>query len=104
MEARWINSPTLDAIASYKPYQLALAQTLGLEIPQTVMTSDPEEAREFWRACEGDVVYKQFIAPPDAWWETRRLGEAETKATDDAIRLAPVIFRATWWRRSPTFE
>jgi glutathione synthase/RimK-type ligase-like ATP-grasp enzyme len=57
------------------------------------MTSDPEEAREFWRVCDGDVVYKQFIALPDAWWETRRLGEAEAKATDDAIRLAPVIFQ-----------
>jgi MvdD-like protein with pre-ATP grasp domain len=93
MEARWINSPTLDAVASYKPHQLALAQTLGLEIPHTVMTSDPEEAREFWRVCDGDVVYKQFIALPNAWWETRRLGEAEAKATDDAIRLAPVIFQ-----------
>lgn len=93
MEALWINEPTLDALASYKPYQLALAQRLGLEIPPTVMTSDPEEAREFWRVCQSDVIYKQFIALPDAWWETRRLGETETKATDEAIRLAPVIFQ-----------
>ena len=93
MEALWINEPTLDALASYKPYQLALAQRLGLEIPHTVMTSDPEEAREFWRVCQSDVIYKQFIALPDAWWETRRLGETETKATDEAIRLAPVIFQ-----------
>jgi glutathione synthase/RimK-type ligase-like ATP-grasp enzyme len=93
MEALWINEPTLDAVASYKPYQLALAQRLGLEIPHTVMTSDPEEAREFWRVCQSDVIYKQFIALPDAWWETRRLGDAETKATNEAIRLAPVIFQ-----------
>jgi hypothetical protein len=93
MDARWINPPTLDAVASHKPYQLALAQSLGLEVPVTVMTSDPEEAREFWRDCDGDVIYKQFLAMPDAWSETRRLGEAETKATDQAIRLAPVIFQ-----------
>ncbi|HXW26703.1 MAG TPA: hypothetical protein VEK73_18310 [Xanthobacteraceae bacterium] len=30
---------------------------------------------------------------PDAWAETRRLGEAETKVEDAAIRLAPVIFQ-----------
>jgi len=93
MDALWINPPVLDAAASHKPYQLALAQRLGLEIPQTMMTSDPDEAREFWRACEGDVIYKQFIALPEAWSETRRLGEAETKAADAAIRLAPVIFQ-----------
>jgi len=93
MNALWVNRPTLDAIASHKPYQLALAQMVGLEIPQTMMTSDPEEAREFWRECGGDVVYKQFMALPETWSETRRLGEAETKIADAAIRLAPVIFQ-----------
>jgi hypothetical protein len=57
------------------------------------MTSDPEEAREFWRDCKGDVIYKQFLALPEAWWETRKLGEAEVKIGDAAIRLAPVIFQ-----------
>jgi glutathione synthase/RimK-type ligase-like ATP-grasp enzyme len=93
MDALWINRPTLDAAAGHKPYQLAVAQQLGLEIPDTVMTSDPEEVREFWRACDGDVIYKQFVALPEAWSETRKLGEAETKIGDAAIRVAPVIFQ-----------
>jgi glutathione synthase/RimK-type ligase-like ATP-grasp enzyme len=93
MDVFWVNPPARDASAGHKPYQLALAQRLGLDIPQTMMTSDPEAAREFWRACDGDVVYKQFIALPESWSETRRLGEAETKVADAAIRLAPVIFQ-----------
>jgi glutathione synthase/RimK-type ligase-like ATP-grasp enzyme len=93
MNALWINPPARDAVASHKPYQLALAQDLGLDIPQTVMTSDPEEAHAFWRECHGDVIYKQFIALPEAWSETRKLGEAETKVADETIRLAPVIFQ-----------
>jgi glutathione synthase/RimK-type ligase-like ATP-grasp enzyme len=93
MDAQWINPPARDSSAAHKPYQLALAQRLGLEIPQTMMTSDPEEARKFWHACDGDVIYKQFIALPEAWSETRRLREAETKIADAAIRLAPVIFQ-----------
>jgi glutathione synthase/RimK-type ligase-like ATP-grasp enzyme len=93
MKAFWINPPALEAIAIHKPYQLALAQSLGLDIPETMMTSDPEEARDFWRACDGDVIYKQFVALPDAWSETRKLGESETKLADAAIRLAPVIFQ-----------
>ena len=93
MNALWINRPALDAVASHKPYQLALAQTLGFEIPKTMMTSDPEEARNFWRDCGGEIIYKQFVALPETWSETRRLGEAETKVGDAAIRLAPVIFQ-----------
>jgi glutathione synthase/RimK-type ligase-like ATP-grasp enzyme len=93
MPARWINPPALDILGSHKPYQLAVAQSLGLEIPRTMMTSDPEEAREFWRSCNGDVIYKQFIALPESWSETRKLGDAETKVADATIRLAPVIFQ-----------
>ena len=93
MNGLWINSPARDAAASHKPFQLALAQSLGLEIPQTVMTSDPEEARAFWDACDGNVIYKQFIALPNAWSETRRIGTAEMQLDDVAIRLAPVIFQ-----------
>lgn len=93
MDALWINPPARDASAGHKPYQLDLAQRLGLEIPQTLMTSDPENAHAFWRACDGNVIYKQFLALPDAWAETRRLGETETKVADAAIQLAPVIFQ-----------
>jgi glutathione synthase/RimK-type ligase-like ATP-grasp enzyme len=93
MDVFWINRPARDAAASHKPFQLALAQRIGLEIPQTLMTSDPEEARTFWHECDGDVIYKQFIALPEAWSETRKLGEAETKLPDAAIRVAPVIFQ-----------
>jgi glutathione synthase/RimK-type ligase-like ATP-grasp enzyme len=48
MDALWINSPVYDAAASHKPYQLSVAQEIGLEIPPTMMTSDPDEARAFW--------------------------------------------------------
>ncbi len=93
MEALWINRPARDATASHKPYQLALAQRLGLDVPVTLMTSDPEEARAFWDSCNGDVIYKQFIALPEAWSETRKLGAAERQVSDAAIRVAPVIFQ-----------
>ena len=43
-----------------------MAQKVGPEIPLTLMTNDAEEARVFWRRHEGEVIYKQFIAFPDA--------------------------------------
>jgi hypothetical protein len=93
MRASWINPPAEDELANHKPYQLAVAQAVGLEIPRTLMTSDPDELRAFRRECEDDVIYKQFIALPESWAETRKLGVAESQISDESIRMAPVIFQ-----------
>jgi len=92
LDARWINDPLRDQAASHKPWQLTVAQEVGLEIPETLMTNNPEEARRFWATCEGDAIYKQFLALPDSWSETRRVGAQEEALTEN-IRLCPVIFQ-----------
>jgi glutathione synthase/RimK-type ligase-like ATP-grasp enzyme len=93
LQALWVNPPIRDAAASHKSYQLGLGQTLGLEIPDTLITSDPDEARAFWSKCNYDVIYKQFLALPDSWSETRMLSDKEIKSADATLRLAPVIFQ-----------
>lgn len=92
MDAFWVNDPLRDSAAHHKPWQLALAQKAGLEIPPTLMTSDPEEARHFIRQREGRIIYKQFVALPDSWRETREFGAEEAKLIE-AVRLTPVIFQ-----------
>jgi glutathione synthase/RimK-type ligase-like ATP-grasp enzyme len=92
LDTFWINEPARDAMAAHKPYQLALAQEIGIDIPPTLMTNDVEEARAFWRRYEGEVIYKQFLALPAAWRETRRL-KPEDEAQADAVAHAPVIFQ-----------
>lgn len=92
LDAFWVNDPVRDEAAHHKPWQLALAQQIGLAIPTTLMTSDPEEARDFWRRHEGNVIYKQFRALPDAWRETRRM-RTEDAAFAENIRITPVIFQ-----------
>jgi hypothetical protein len=92
LDAFWVNDPVRDGAARHKPWQLALAQEVGLAIPITLMTNDPDEARHFWRHHEGKVIYKQFCVLPDAWRETRRLRPEEAERAD-AIRLTPVIFQ-----------
>jgi glutathione synthase/RimK-type ligase-like ATP-grasp enzyme len=93
MNTFWVNDPVLDAAAHHKPFQLALAQEVGLTIPTTLMTNYPEEARDFWRRHRGNVIYKMFIALPEAWRETRRLRSDET-ALAEAVRTTPVIFQS----------
>lgn len=92
MDALWVNDPVRDEAAHHKPWQLALAQQIGLAIPVTLMTNDPEEARDFWQRHEGNVIYKQFRALPDAWRETRRM-RTEDMAFAENIRTTPVIFQ-----------
>jgi glutathione synthase/RimK-type ligase-like ATP-grasp enzyme len=92
MSALWVNDPVKDAAAAHKPYQLALAEDIGLDIPETLMTNDPEAARAFWITHGGDVIHKQFLALPDTWRETRRLRPAERDLVG-SVQLAPVIFQ-----------
>ncbi|HOX26024.1 MAG TPA: alpha-L-glutamate ligase [Candidatus Krumholzibacteria bacterium] len=90
--ALWVNDIFADTAAAHKPWQLAVAKEVGLAIPETLMTNDPEAARAFWRDRPGQVVYKQFLANFHAWRETRILRDEE-EAYAEAIRLAPVIFQ-----------
>lgn len=90
--ALWVNDVMRDAAATHKPWQLALARQVGLSIPETLMTNDPDEARAFWARLPAQVIYKAFIATPFAWRETR-IVKPEDEALAETIRLAPVIFQ-----------
>jgi glutathione synthase/RimK-type ligase-like ATP-grasp enzyme len=92
LDAFWVNDPRRDEAAHHKPWQLTVAQHIGLSIPETLMTSNPDDARDFWQRHDGNVIYKQFRATPDAWRETRRLCP-EDAALAESIRSAPVIFQ-----------
>lgn len=56
LPVRWINHPAADAAANYKPRQLAVAARAGLDVPRSVITSDPDYARKF--IGDDRVVYK----------------------------------------------
>ncbi len=90
--ALWVNNIVRDAAAAHKPWQLTLAKKMGLRVPETLITNDPAEAREFWASRPGEVIYKPFTATLQSWRETRILKPDEEKLAE-AVRLAPVIFQ-----------
>ena len=92
LAARWINEPGRDVTAGHKPYQLKVAQDVGLTIPETLITNDPAEARAFWRTYPGEVIHKQFVGLPDTVRETRRVVTLDERHAD-AIAFAPVLFQ-----------
>ena len=52
-----VNRPSAMASNSSKPYQSVLIRSFGLDIPETLVTTDPNAALEFWEK-HGSVVYK----------------------------------------------
>jgi len=55
--ARWMSYPSAVWQAEYKPYQLQLAASIGLSIPPTVVTNNPDTIREAFDAF-GSMVIK----------------------------------------------
>lgn len=92
-DALWVNNIVRDTAAAHKPWQLELARQVGLSIPDTLITTDPDKVRAFWEARGGEVIYKPFLQTFHSWRETRQL-KREELALLESVRIAPVIFQS----------
>lgn len=93
LDCAWVNPRQADAAAHHKPLQWTVARALGLRVPRTLVTTQPDAARAFVQALGlGRVVFKAFLASIEEWRETR-LVEAEDLQRLDLLRYAPVIFQ-----------
>ena len=93
LDVFWINHPTRDEVAARKAYQLRVAADVGLEVPTTLITNDPAEARKFVDSHGiGRVAYKAFSATAEEWRETRLVRQEELGLLNE-VRHAPVIFQ-----------
>jgi ATP-grasp ribosomal peptide maturase len=57
----WLNHPARIEACEYKPVQLGAAVRAGLKVPRTIVTSDPEAARQF-AASVPQVIYKPMAS------------------------------------------
>jgi glutathione synthase/RimK-type ligase-like ATP-grasp enzyme len=54
-----IVNPPANAYSNYsKPFQVGLLAEAGFEVPRTLVTNLPDEARRFYAECERQVIYK----------------------------------------------
>ncbi|MET9964553.1 ATP-grasp ribosomal peptide maturase [Streptomyces sp. NPDC006356] len=93
---RWVNHPLREAAADYKPAQLAVAQRLGLTVPPTLVTNDPDKARQF-TAAHGPVIAKTLRWTPyerDGVAMTSWAEPVVTDEIDDTLSAAPHLFQA----------
>jgi glutathione synthase/RimK-type ligase-like ATP-grasp enzyme len=91
LPVRVVNSPLADRFFE-KPFQLALARGLGLRIPETLITSQPEAARRFAAGRGGAIVHKPLTGSSTRMLATCRWGAAAEEALA-ALPLAPAIFQ-----------
>jgi len=90
--ARFVSAPWAQELAGMKAYQLRVAQSLGLRVPDTLMTNDADAARAFIQRHAGCVVHKVVKTPRDRWVATKKWhpsDEAELKW----LYLAPTFFQ-----------
>ena len=97
LEARWLNAPSAIFAAEDKPRQLAAALSLGLSVPATMVTNDPEAAVTFTHG--GPTVAKplrQALLEEGGTGRvifTSRIGHGLVDVSAEAIRAAPMIFQ-----------
>jgi len=93
MGAYWMNPPLADEVSQRKIRQLQVARQLGLTIPDTVVTNEPDVAQMFVQQHGiGHVVRKAFRNIAQAPRETHLL-RAEDLDLLDSVCYTPVIFQ-----------
>lgn len=84
--------------AQNKQLQLQLARELGLKIPQTLITNDPDAVRRFYRHCEERIVTKMLSSFAVYENEQERVVftnpvSAKDLEDLDGLRLCPMTFQ-----------
>jgi hypothetical protein len=98
-QVEWVNSPRGARTANSKVVQLRLAPQAGFEIPDTLMSNDPERIRAFLREHEHcGAVYKTFLPVGYREGEKRLSGNTaaicvDQLTSDATLRLMPGIFQ-----------
>lgn len=89
--AFWVNEPAAQRRASRKLYQLKLALAAGLSVPATLVTNDPQRARDFVRSTP-DCVFKRISTAPGLGTKTQTV-TGNTLNRLESIRSCPVVFQ-----------
>jgi len=83
-----VNRPSDMSSNSSKPFQAELIRSAGFLTPETLLTTDPNAAEEFWER-HGEVVYKSISGVRSI---VRRLSSEHRKRIEDVVNC-PVQFQ-----------
>lgn len=83
------NKPEAE-LAAQKPIQLYYAKEVGLRIPNTIMSNDPEEIELFWKNNNSSCIFKAYTSPSWQIAETRILTK-DMLSELSLLKYAPII-------------
>lgn len=86
------NDTAKSRAASQKALQLTVAKNVGLTIPDTLITNDPNRAREFYDIHSGRIIYKVFRGPEFGFYPTRMVTPDDLRDLA-SLRNCPCIFQ-----------
>ena len=97
---RWVNHPSANALASNKLEQLTTASRMGLTVPKTLVTQDPERLREFFFECAERIIAKPMSSgllersdsDQVSLIYTSQVTKADLENLDD-LRNCPTLFQ-----------
>lgn len=96
---RWLNYPPSEHLASLKLRQLLIAKGIGFQIPESLITCDPDEAKEFVRRHDNYAVVKPISSgevkrqdQPDSLLYTTRLSGLDTETLLNEVEC-PTFFQ-----------
>lgn len=97
---RWINPFWYLRHASQKLPNLELASNLGLQVPKTLITNNPEIAKEFGENCNWNILVKTFyfsgfvVNQTEAWHcFAKKIAKEEFEKFSETITLSPVFLQ-----------
>jgi glutathione synthase/RimK-type ligase-like ATP-grasp enzyme len=95
---KWMSHPAKIQMAESKIYQLSVAQSLGLAVPDTLISNDPQRVRGFFKEKRGEVVAKPLRLGYFDYGD-RQTGVFTSQvapddlAEDAPLGMAPVIYQ-----------
>jgi glutathione synthase/RimK-type ligase-like ATP-grasp enzyme len=98
-DTTWVNHPDANHRMESKVRQLNLANEVGFEIPDTVVTNSRSSAAEIFERQDGEIVSKALSSPlisggsQDEFVFTVDLEESPAEVDEESLRLAPSIFQ-----------
>ena len=103
-DARWLNPLATSELLNCKPYQLRLAQQVGLTVPQTIITNNPTAVGKLFEEVDhGRVIFKSMtplFVPPDKLLYTTEITKEFPFASSASITRCPAIYQELVERES----
>jgi len=93
-DKRWVDDPWASYIAEHKVYQLHNAVRAGLDVPDTLITSDPQAVEMFYHQHDCNMVVKMLAVSPmlNKVIYTNRVTD-DHMAHIETVKSAPSVFQ-----------